>query len=235
MSYSRMLMQSPLLKPFDVARRQFTLSRFPSESVSASRAKIVADLVLCVVLLVVLAPVLVGIAVAVALDGGPVLFTHPRVGKGNRRFNCLKFRSMVVDSEAALARHLEQNEAARTEWRLFQKLTDDPRITRVGRFLRATSLDELPQLFNVLRMEMSLVGPRPIVESEMPRYGRAIAYYSRTRPGLTGLWQVSGRSNTSYARRVALDLWYVKNWHFGRDIAILFRTVFVVLKRDGAR
>lgn len=235
MSYSRMLMQFSLLKPFEVALRQFMMPRFPGESVSESRAKVVADLVLCVALLIVLAPVMVGIALAVALDGGPVLFTHERVGKDNRRFNCLKFRSMVVDSEAALARHLQRNPAAREEWLSFQKLTDDPRITRVGRFLRATSLDELPQLFNVLRMEMSLVGPRPIVESEMPRYGRAITYYARTRPGLTGLWQVSGRSNTSYARRVALDLWYVKNWHFGRDIAILFRTVFVVLKRDGAR
>lgn len=200
-----------------------------------AKAKVVADVVICLLLLVVLAPVMIGIVLLVGLDGGPILYTHERIGKAGQRFNCLKFRSMVVASDEALAKCLANDAGAQEEWREFQKLTNDPRITRVGRFLRATSLDELPQLFNVLRLEMSLVGPRPIVENELPRYGRNINYYLRTRPGLTGLWQVSGRSNTSYARRVALDSWYVKNWRFSRDIGILFRTVSVVLRRDGAR
>lgn len=201
----------------------------------AASAKIVTDVVLCIILLVVLAPVMLGISLLVALDGGPVFYTHKRVGKGGQRFYCLKFRSMVRNSDDALAKCLATDSRARDEWDRFQKITNDPRITRVGRFLRATSLDELPQLFNVLRLQMSLVGPRPIVENEVPRYGRNITYYLRTRPGVTGLWQVSGRSNTSYSRRVALDSWYVKNWGFWRDFAILVRTVSVVLRRDGAR
>lgn len=201
----------------------------------AAFAKIATDLFFCLLLLVILAPLMVAISLIVALDGGPVFYTHKRIGKGGHSFNCLKFRSMLMASDQALAEYLASNEEAREEWRQFQKITKDPRITRVGQFLRATSLDELPQLFNVLRLQMSLVGPRPIVENELPRYGRNIGYYLQIRPGVTGLWQVSGRSNTTYARRVALDSWYVKNWRFWRDIGILFRTVSVVLRRDGAR
>lgn len=201
----------------------------------AAFAKIATDLFFCLLLLVILAPLMVAISLIVALDGGPVFYTHKRIGKGGHSFSCLKFRSMLMASDQALAEYLVSNEEAREEWRQFQKITKDPRITRVGQFLRATSLDELPQLFNVLRLQMSLVGPRPIVENELPRYGRNIGYYLQIRPGVTGLWQVSGRSNTTYARRVALDSWYVKNWRFWRDIGILFRTVSVVLRRDGAR
>lgn len=215
---------------------RLTMADRPKRDISvAAFAKIVADLCLCLLLLFILAPVMIVIALAVSLDGGPVFYTHKRIGKAGHRFYCLKFRSMVMSSDEALAKCLASNESARAEWSQSQKLTNDPRVTRVGRFLRATSLDELPQLFNVLRLQMSLVGPRPIVENEVPRYGRNIHYYLRTRPGVTGLWQVSGRSNTSYARRVALDSWYVKNWRFWRDFVILFRTVSVVLRRDGAR
>ena len=199
-----------------------------------SDLKLVTDLVLSVALLIILAPVMFTIALFVSLDGGPVLYRHQRIGKGGQRFYCLKFRSMVANADKALADRLARDPSARAEWESTQKLKRDPRVTRVGRLLRATSLDELPQLFNVLRLEMSLVGPRPIVENELVRYGRNVNYYLKTRPGVTGLWQVSGRSNTSYARRVALDAWYVKNWRFWLDVAILFRTISVVVRRDGA-
>lgn len=200
----------------------------------ATNAKIVADLILSALLIIVLSPVMSVIAFFVAIDGGPVLYRHRRIGRGGRPFDCLKFRSMVMNADQVLATRLARDPAARLEWADTQKLKHDPRVTRMGRILRATSLDELPQIFNVLRLEMSLVGPRPIVETELPRYGRNVSYYLQARPGVTGLWQVSGRSNTSYSRRVALDAWYVKNWRFWRDIVILFRTVSVVVRRDGA-
>lgn len=226
-------------------RRKPILSFKPVRSFKSSRdwnrlsfgafAKVTTDLVLTAILMLILGPVMLAIAVAVSLDGGPILFMHRRVGKGGQLFSCLKFRSMIMNSTAVLDQHLNENSDARDEWSKSQKLMNDPRITKIGRFLRATSLDELPQLFNVLRLEMSLVGPRPIVENELPRYGRHVSYYLQTRPGVTGLWQVNGRSKTSYARRVALDSWYVKSWRFSRDMAILFRTVSVVVRRDGAQ
>jgi Undecaprenyl-phosphate galactose phosphotransferase WbaP len=174
------------------------------------------------------------LAIASGLDGGPVLFAHRRVGAGGRPFHCLKFRTMVVDSDRVLEEALAGDPELAAEWAATRKLVNDPRVTRIGRFLRKTSLDELPQLINVLRLEMSLVGPRPIVESEVPLYGEDIAQYYATRPGLTGLWQVSGRSSTSYARRVQLDVWYVNNWTIWNDIAVLLKTVPVVLGRRGA-
>ena len=130
---------------------------------------------------------------------------------------------------------LERDPAAKAEWDDTQKLTNDPRITHIGRLLRATSLDELPQLINILRQDMSLVGPRPIIEQEIVRYGENIVYYYETKPGLTGLWQVSGRSDTSYVQRVQLDCWYVRNWSMWHDVAILAKTVPAVLLRKGAR
>ena len=196
--------------------------------------KLVFDVAAATAALLVLAPVLVLLAVLVKLDGGPAFFGHRRIGAGGRQFRCLKFRSMVMDSDAVLKRLLESDPDAAAEWAETQKLTNDPRITPIGRILRATSLDELPQLFNVLRLEMSLVGPRPIVQQEVARYGEDIAYYHETRPGLTGLWQVSGRSGTSYAQRVQLDTWYVKNWTVWHDLAIIAKTVPAVLKRRGA-
>lgn len=196
--------------------------------------KLVFDYCAALAGLIVLAPVLLVIAALVRLDGGPAFFSHARIGAGGRTFNCLKFRSMVTDSEAALQRVLESDPAAAEEWGQTQKLRADPRITWIGDFLRKTSLDELPQLFNVLRLEMSLVGPRPIVDAEVSRYGEDIAYYYETRPGLTGLWQVSGRTDTTYAQRVQLDTWYVKNWTIWHDLAIIAKTVPAVLKRRGA-
>ncbi|MFT8247075.1 exopolysaccharide biosynthesis polyprenyl glycosylphosphotransferase [Roseomonas sp. BN140053] len=200
-----------------------------------SRAvKVVFDVTVTSLGLLLLLPLLAIIAVLVKRDGGPVFFAHTRIGASGRPFKCLKFRSMVLDSDAALQQVLRTDPKARAEWNETQKLRDDPRITWIGRYLRRTSLDELPQLFNVLRLEMSLVGPRPIVEAEVARYDADIAYYYQTRPGLTGLWQISGRTETSYAQRVQLDSWYVKNWTLWHDLVILLRTVPAVLKSRGA-
>jgi Undecaprenyl-phosphate galactose phosphotransferase WbaP len=201
---------------------------------TARLAKVVFDCVAASLGILFLAPVILLIAIAVKLDGGPVFFGHLRVGAGGRPFRCLKFRSMVVDSDGVLRRLLASDPAIAKEWAETQKLKHDPRITTVGRFLRATSLDELPQLFNVLRLQMSLVGPRPIVQAEVVRYGDDIAYYYETRPGLTGLWQVSGRASTSYDYRVHLDTWYVKNWTIWHDVTILAKTLPAVIARRGA-
>jgi exopolysaccharide production protein ExoY len=168
-------------------------------------------------------------------DGAPVLFGHYRVGRDGRLFRCLKFRTMYRESEQMLADLLARDPAARAQWERDQKLADDPRITPVGHFLRRTSLDELPQLFNVLRGEMSLVGPRPITVGELTRYGRVRWHYLSVTPGITGLWQVSGRNETSYEQRVALDERYVERRSLGVDLWILLRTVKVVLTREGAR
>jgi undecaprenyl-phosphate galactose phosphotransferase len=197
-------------------------------------AKIVVDLVGAALLLVLTAPLFLLIAVANLLDGGPVFFVHRRVGINGRSFPCLKFRTMRVDGDRVLAAALAANPALAAEWAATRKLRVDPRVTRIGRFVRKTSFDELPQLINVLRLEMSLVGPRPIVQSEVALFGPEIAAYYTARPGLTGLWQVSGRSNTSYARRVQLDAWYVHNWSFWNDIALLLKTVPALLSREGA-
>ncbi len=158
-----------------------------------------------------------------------------RLGRDGRAFGCLKFRSMVADGEAVLTAHLAADAQARAEWAATHKLTNDPRITPIGQVLRKTSLDELPQLWNVLRGEMSLVGPRPIVQAEVARYGRAFQTCFAVPPGVTGLWQVSGRSDTSYAERVALDLDYASRWSLRRDIAILLRTIPAVLAQRGSR
>ncbi|WP_152044814.1 sugar transferase [Aureimonas psammosilenae] len=198
-------------------------------------AKRAFDVVVASLLILFFAPILLIIAAAIWIrDPGPIFFGHTRIGYDGRRFKCLKFRSMVVNSAEALERHLASSPAARTEWELTRKLKDDPRITGIGRILRVSSLDELPQLFNVLRGEMSLVGPRPIVAEEVERYEDRFSYYVAGRPGVTGLWQVSGRSDTSYAQRVELDTRYVQGWGFGSDIKILARTALVVLKREGS-
>lgn len=214
--------------------RFYVSSGIRSAVLNATTIKLATDLILSVLMLAILAPVMIIIAATIALDGSPVFFRHMRVGRGGQKFACLKFRSMRVDADEILARHLAENSDARYEWLTTQKLKNDPRVTVIGRFLRGTSLDELPQIFNVLKLEMSLVGPRPVMEKELLRYGRNVSYYLQVRPGVTGLWQVSGRSNTTYSRRVALDSWYVKNWQFRLDVAILFRTVGAVVRRDGA-
>lgn len=182
-----------------------------------------------------ISPILIGLAIAVAVDSrGPVFFGHTRIGRHGRRFQAWKFRSMVKDADKALELHLERHPELRAEWDATQKLQNDPRVTRVGHFLRKYSLDELPQLWNVLLGEMSLVGPRPIVADEIPRYRDAFEMYKAVVPGMTGYWQVSGRSDTDYDQRVALDSFYVRNWSIWLDIVIILRTFKVVLKGDGA-
>ncbi len=200
-----------------------------------SRAvKAAFDMVLALALLAALSPVFVLLTALVCLDGGPALFCHERVGANGRSFRCFKFRTMGTDADQVLRRLLASDPAAEREWAETRKLRNDPRITRIGKILRHTSLDELPQLFNVLRGEMSLVGPRPIVHAEIEHYADNIAYYLETRPGLTGLWQVSGRSETTYERRVKLDVWYVRNWSLWHDITILLKTIPAVLRQRGS-
>ena len=166
---------------------------------------------------------------------GPALYTQKRVGKNGMVFRCYKFRTMYPDAKERLKVILEKNPAARAEWERSFKLKEDPRVTPIGKFLRETSLDELPQLLNILRGEMSLVGPRPVVQEEIDKYYREeAAFYFMVPPGLTGLWQISGRSATTYEYRISLDSWYVKNWDLWLDLMILFKTVGVVLNREGA-
>ena len=198
-------------------------------------AKRALDIIGAGVGLLLLAPFFLIVALMVRADGGPAFFAHQRVGRGGKLFGCLKFRSMVIDSQARLEALLANDPAARAEWEATRKLKNDPRITRIGRFLRSTSLDELPQLINVLRGEMSLVGPRPVQEAEIDRYyGASAAHYMAVRPGITGLWQVSGRSETSYESRVALDVSYVSRPSLLADFSILLRTPIAVLSRRGA-
>lgn len=193
------------------------------------------DIVVAVTALSLLVPVLLVVALAIKLfDPGPLLFAHKRLGQGGRPFHCLKFRSMTVDADARLARLLEVDPAARAEWAETQKLRSDPRITPVGRFLRRSCLDELPQLVNVLRGEMSLVGPRPIVAAEAARYGRHFPVYCSMKPGITGLWQVKRQDQTSYRRRVAFDLTYARSRSLALNLAILLLTVPSVLRGQGA-
>lgn len=192
------------------------------------------DILVSSLMLLVLAPVFAVFVWLIRRDGGPAFFAHTRIGRGGRPFPCLKFRTMVPDADRVLEELLAVNEEARREWRTTFKLKKDPRVTRIGHFLRRTSLDELPQLWNVLKGEMSLVGPRPIVNAEIEKYEEDFFFYKIARPGLTGLWQVSGRSDVDYPSRVALDVWYVKNWSLWYDVAILFKTVRVVLQRSGA-
>jgi Undecaprenyl-phosphate galactose phosphotransferase WbaP len=198
-------------------------------------AKRALDIIAAGLGLVLLSPFFLIVALMVRADGGPAFFAHQRVGRGGKLFGCLKFRSMVIDSQARLEALLANDPVARAEWEATRKLKNDPRITRIGRFLRSTSLDELPQLINVLRGEMSLVGPRPVQEAEIDRYyGASAAHYMAVRPGITGLWQVSGRSETSYESRVALDVAYVSRPSLLADLSILLRTPVAVVSRRGA-
>ncbi len=197
--------------------------------------KRVMDMSLVVVFALPLFFLIVLLGLLIRLDSpGSLFYAQARLGLAANRFKAWKFRSMVRDADRRLAEYLECHPELREEWERDQKLKNDPRITRVGKFLRKTSLDELPQLWNVLRGEMSLVGPRPIVEEEVRRYGPLFALYTKVRPGLTGLWQVSGRNDTTYAERVAMDAYYVRNWSPWLDLYILARTVWVVLFGKGA-
>jgi exopolysaccharide production protein ExoY len=199
------------------------------------RSKRVADVFIAATALVVAAPVMLLVALLIRMTlGGPAVFSHTRVGFRGKPFNCYKFRSMVANSAEVLSQHLADNPDAAREWEEFRKLRKDPRVTLIGQMLRKSSLDELPQLFNVLRGEMSCVGPRPIVQDELCRYGSHVGEYLKVRPGITGLWQVSGRSSTDYAERVSLDSHYVRDWSPWLDLVILLRTVIAVMRVDRA-
>lgn len=197
--------------------------------------KRIFDLTLTILGGLMISPVLLVIAVMVGIDNrGRIIFAHKRVGAAGKKFPCYKFQTMVPDAEEKLKKYLAENPEARREWEESFKLTNDPRVTKLGGWLRKTSLDELPQLWNVIRGEMSLVGPRPIVQAEVPRYGKNIREYYMVLPGITGMWQVSGRSDTTYPERVAMDTWYVRNWSVWIDIMYLFKTVKAVLQGKGA-
>lgn len=184
--------------------------------------------------LVIFCPVFLIAIFKIRRDGGPAFYAHERIGKNGIPFKCWKFRSMSVNGDGILKQHLEENPESRKEWEADFKLRDDPRVTPIGKFLRKTSLDELPQFWNVLKGEMSLVGPRPVIEEERVYYAEAWADYLSVKPGLTGLWQVSGRNDIGYEQRVAFDSQYIREWSLLKDISILLKTVTVVIRRDGA-
>jgi len=185
--------------------------------------------------IVVLLPLLVGCClVTMGTSPGPILFRHRRVGFGGKEFDCLKFRTMEIDAQRKLQEYLTNDEDARREWLTNHKLQNDPRVTPFGHFMRRSSLDELPQLFNVLFGDMSLVGPRPIIQDEVEKYRENIKVYVSGRPGITGLWQVKGRNNTTYTERVAYDVDYLRKWSFRRDLRIILSTIVQVCRGRGA-
>ena len=189
------------------------------------------DIAVAVSVLVVMAPMMAFVALLILVTmGRPVIFVQQRVGFGGASFRCFKFRSMVVDAQERLARHLAADSEAAQIWRETQKLKHDPRITRLGHILRKTSLDELPQIVNIVRGDMSCIGPRPVLANELLRYGPHAGDYAAARPGLTGMWQVNGRGNTTYAHRVNCDRFYVRRWSLGLDLMILLRTIPAVLR-----
>jgi len=193
------------------------------------------DIILALFGIVLLAPLLfVCFILTIATSPGPALFRHRRVGFKGQHFDCLKFRTMAADSHDRLSRLLETDPEAAAEWRTNRKLRNDPRVTFIGDIMRKSSLDELPQLFNVLKGHMSIVGPRPVTEEELERYDCSVSAYLACRPGITGLWQVSGRSTTTYSKRVACDAYYANNWSLALDIKILIVTIPALLVADGA-
>jgi len=193
------------------------------------------DLLLVFAAAPVLLPLVGLIALAVRLDSaGSVFYSQTRIGRRGRHFTAWKFRSMVQHADAVLDQYLAEHPELAEEWHRTQKLKDDPRITRMGKLLRRTSLDELPQLWNVVRGQMSLVGPRPIIDEEVPKYGRQFELFKQVRPGITGVWQTAGRNNLTYDERVRMDAYYVRNWSIWLDIHLLSRTVLAVLLGRGA-
>ena len=192
------------------------------------------DIVGASLAIILLSPLILVLVSCTLLSGGSPFFRHRRVGERGAFFDCIKFRTMVRNADQVLHNLLEKDPKIKEEWLRYHKLRDDPRVTRIGRFLRRTSLDELPQLWNVLRGEMSLVGPRPVVPDELRRYGRRVGVFLSARPGITGLWQISGRNDTDYRRRVALDVCYVRSRSLVLDIYIMLRTFRVVFATNGA-
>lgn len=196
-------------------------------------AKRLIDIALTLPSLLFLLPIMLAIAIAVRLEGGPVLYKQIRIGRNGKRFGMLKFRTMHTDSDERLKEYLERNPAAKIEWDTFQKLQDDPRVTRIGHFLRRSSLDELPQLLNILKGDMSVVGQRPILPCQIDAYGVHIAGYERARPGLTGLWQISGRNTLTFEERAAMGSDYINRWSLWFDLKIIALTVpRILFSRD---
>lgn len=219
--------------PLPMRRLDLRGGRLPGVPVTGGWAKRATDIVLAAVALALLSPLMLIIAVLSRYATGvSPIFAHPRIGHGGRTFQCYKFRTMVPVTVEAFQRFLDANPEAKHEWQETQKLRQDPRVTPIGQLLRKSSLDELPQLYNVLIGDMSIVGPRPIVADELARYGAYQVEYMRTRPGITGLWQVSGRSGLSYRERVALDRCYVRRWSWLFDLVIMLRTVPALLDHD---
>lgn len=204
-----------------------------SERLYAGYLKRGTDIVFTLAALPIILPVLIGLYFIVRRDGGPFLYSHQRIGKDGATFGCLKIRTMVVDAEKVLMDLIERNADVRDEWRRHFKLRNDPRITPIGRVLRKTSLDELPQIFNILFGHMSVVGPRPITDEELKLYGQAAAAYKAVRPGLTGPWQITGRRDNDFNQRAVLDVEYVRGMGFWRDLYIIFATVPEVLFARG--
>ena len=218
-------------KPVATGRRRSHTQTSQSDELAAR----LLDIFIATLALLLLAPLMLVVAAAIwIIDPGPVIYAHRRLGRNGQSFPCFKFRSMVVDAERRLNQLLATDSDAREEWARDFKLRRDPRITPIGIFLRRSSIDELPQLLNILRGEMSVVGPRPIVEGEIERYGRYFLHYSAVKPGLTGLWQVSGRNGVTYRRRVALDVSYARNKCLRLDLQILAMTVPAVLTARGS-
>jgi exopolysaccharide production protein ExoY len=208
--------------------------RAPPQRPVGGGVKRTFDLALALSAAVVLLPLFAMIAVLIKLyDGGPVFYRHRRIGMNSKPFLCIKFRTMAANGDDLLSKHLDASPIATLEWAQSRKLKVDPRITAVGAVLRRMSIDELPQVINVVRGEMSIVGPRPIVTDEVTMYGKDVKYYFRARPGLTGAWQVGGRNDISYSQRVALDRDYVQNWSVWRDVAIIVKTVPAVVSAKG--
>ncbi|MCC2611778.1 sugar transferase [Neorhizobium sp. Rsf11] len=198
-------------------------------------AKRTFDITAAALALILFSPIFLMIAALVKFsDNGPVFYGHRRIGHNGRSFRCLKFRTMAVNGDEVLRNYLNANPQAAEEWRATRKLKVDPRVTVVGTVLRKLSLDELPQLINIVRGEMSVVGPRPVVDEELNLYDSFAAYYLRTRPGLTGLWQISGRNDVSYETRIAFDTQYVQNWSLLGDFAIIAKTIPAVCLARGS-
>lgn len=218
------------------ARSARTIVADPSARLLSRATKRAFDVLFATLLLVLLAPFFALLAGLIAIGGpGPLLFGHSRIGRDGGSFRCLKFRTMFCDADARLTALLTSDPRRAAEWAEHRKLDRDPRITPVGRFLRATSLDELPQLINVLRGEMSIVGPRPVTAEELLRYGVCARAYKSVRPGITGLWQVSGRNNLSYRERVRFDNLYAREWSVLSDLMLVLRTPYAVISQRGAK
>jgi len=192
------------------------------------------DVLLAALGIVLFAPLFLLLALLIKRSNRHVFFKHRRLGRDGKYFNCIKFQTMYDNSQEILEHLLATDDSVRQEWYKDFKLKNDPRVTKVGKFLRKTSLDEIPQLFNVLAGDMSIVGPRPIIEAEVTKYANDFYYYKLVRPGITGLWQISGRNDVDYVNRVRLDVWYVKNWSLWYDFVIILKTIIVVLTRKGA-